>query len=696
MSPKNTSGGSGRRMMRELPLGDQGFAEIIDRDLLYADKTRYIYELLASPKRNYFLSRPRRFGKTLLIRTLKELFTGERRRFKGLWIDRSDYDFPRLPVVYLSLSMKSTANIEAVLINKLRRITDAHDLRITATPESSEYITDLVMALHNKYDSKVAVLIDEYDAPVTRNMDKPELARANADVLHAFFAELKNDDVSERVAFTLVTGITRYALTSMDSGPNHLNDLSLDPRYAGICGFTVDEFEPLFADRLEGTLASLKDSGGMPPSATLDDLRASILDWYDGYKWGGETRILNPYSMLNFFDQAAFGPYWPDSGRPGHLAALIKDRPLDFLEPKLESYLAADVKKTELANLQAVPVLFHSGYLTVDKIIPALGPSPAVDGAGDHKRLTFRLPNREVASSYHADCLQVILDLGSAEELKEKGVIFRKALLNRDGETIESELKNIFSAISFHQRPHNEAGFHAIVQTFLMGLNFKVLTEVPGFKGRLDLLVELSDREYVIIELRHLKGEDRLKEAAEDKLLEPLAIERLSNEALDQALMEAFLKKLPPDEKERLFSEKGVKDSPIRERYLDLAKRARKRFSASEIARVLANKARKELPDEAEKISREAARNFGLTDERIATKLTRAAQGALRDIVTRGYHGVIGHMAKSITDLGLAIFGYGDHVRVVFGPVPARTPSAPKNSLRTQKAPKKRTPGSSS
>jgi hypothetical protein len=154
----------------------------------------------------------------------------------------------------------------------------------------------------------------------------------------------------------------------MDSGPNHLNDISLDPNYAGICGFTLDEFDSLFADRLETTLTSLKKTGRTESTATISDLRAEIFHWYDGYNWTGETRVLNPYSILNFFKNNAFGDYWVQSGRPGHLTALIKARPLDFLEPRLESYLATEIRKSDLSQLEAGPVLFHSGYLTLDKI----------------------------------------------------------------------------------------------------------------------------------------------------------------------------------------------------------------------------------------------------------------------------------------------------------------------------------------
>ncbi|MDR1607348.1 MAG: AAA family ATPase, partial [Deltaproteobacteria bacterium] len=244
--------------MKELPLGNQSFAVIRYKDLFYVDKTEYIYNLLKSPENNYFLSRPRRFGKTLLLNTIKELFKGNRKPFEGLWIDSSDYAFPKHPVLYLSLSMQ--APTPEILWNsilfKLRKIAKREKLAIEGdTPDL--YFGSLIEALYEKAKAegeaeaekkakdkakakdetlsepkpepycdeyKVAILIDEYDAPVTRNMKNNAVAKANADILHDFFATLKEDDVASCIRFTFVTGITRYALTSMDSGPNHLND----------------------------------------------------------------------------------------------------------------------------------------------------------------------------------------------------------------------------------------------------------------------------------------------------------------------------------------------------------------------------------------------------------------------------------------------------------------------------------------
>ncbi|MDR2436976.1 MAG: AAA family ATPase [Endomicrobium sp.] len=305
--------------LKQFPLGNQSFDEIIDENLVYADKTKYIYDLLNSKEQSFFLSRPRRFGKSILLSTICELFTGNPERFKELWIGGSDYDFPKLPVIHLSMAVDSMSSeaLEKSILCKLKTFSKRNNLDVDGD-DTNEYFIRLIQAASKIYKSKVVVLIDEYDAPVNRRMNNLKLAQANADVLHDFFATLKEPQVSTCVRFTLVTGITRYALNSKDSYPNHLVDISLDPNYAGICCFTLDDFDSLFSDRLGYTFEELKKLGRINAFASIHDLKASINYWYDGYNWGGETRVLNPYTILFFFRNNAFTKYWIQSGQPRH------------------------------------------------------------------------------------------------------------------------------------------------------------------------------------------------------------------------------------------------------------------------------------------------------------------------------------------------------------------------------------------
>jgi hypothetical protein len=655
--------------IKTLPLGDQKFSDIIDDDLLYADKTKYIYDLIKSKKKNFFLSRPRRFGKTLLLRTLKELFTGDRGRFEDLWIGRSDYAFPKRPVIFLSMAQDSDSPeiLKSGILFKLRTI--AKDANLAVEGESlGTYFASLVQALHKSAESEVAVLIDEYDAPVTRNMRDVALAQANADVLHIFFATLKNDDVSSFIHFTLVTGITRYALTSMDSRPNHLNDISLKADYAGICGFTLEEFGPLFEDRMDATLAGLKVAGKIDPSADISDLRARIFKWYDGYNWGGPTRVLNPFSILHFFDGNSFDDYWIASGRPDHLTAMIRARPMDFLLPKLDSYTSAAVRKSDLTQLQPVPVLFHSGYLTLDKItlspvnVPETGETEPIDS------YSFRLPNFEVSSSYHRDCFKAVFGLESIDDLNAKGVRLRQAILSRDAGTVVEVLSGLISKISYLQRPDKEKDFHAIVQAALMAMGFKVRSEQPGFIGRLDLLLELPDKVRAITELKYCPSGKKPTKDEEDNLLANWAISGLAPELKALALAEAVKAKLPFEDINRIFSDAAVDLMDNSRQDAALASAALAVLTADEMKKALTAAARASLTDEETKnILLKAASRAAVPAERIDDLLSKAARKALSDMTGRGYRGIVEGDAERIIDLGLAIYGGDGRVKAIFG-----------------------------
>ncbi|MDR1578225.1 MAG: AAA family ATPase [Deltaproteobacteria bacterium] len=653
--------------LKELPLREQTFTEIREGNLLYADKTEYIYQLIKSSERNYFLSRPRRFSKTLLLHTLNELFSGNRERFKDLWISSSDYDFPKRPVIFLSLSFEASTPelLKKNLLFDLRAIAAKNNLTVDGNSPDI-YFGGLIEKLCEKAEAKVAILIDEYDAPVTRMMNEPKIATANAVALRDFFVTLKDLTVGPCVRFTFLTGVNRHSLICSDLLPNHLNDISRDPRYAGLCGFTLEEFERLFADRMTETLVKLKKSGQIAPSANQDDLRAKILDWVDGYNWGGETRILNPFSLLNFFEYAAFGNYWIKTGRPGHLTALIRERPLDFLtnDPRLNIELI----KTEFDKPQATSVPFHSGSLTLDN-----SPSNAFQTPKNHEhRLLsyyFRPPNYEVSSSYHSDCLQVILNLKSDAELKARGEELKTALKKQDAKTVEAILSSFFSAITCHQNPKNEKAFHSLTKSLLLGLGFKVHSELLGSEDRLALCLELSDQVFAVMEMKSCPIKIKLKPEENDQILARLAMDKLSTEEKNKTLADLARYKLARVESYFIISDGQDKNCSKDEINQLLIQAALKSLPQADIDQALAALAKKRLANDVIEIALlEGARASKLYEEPIEAILLKTSQEALNDLITRDYHGSLKPMAKEIIDLGLAIFGLGSRVKVTFGP----------------------------
>jgi hypothetical protein len=303
---------------------------MIEGNFLYADKTEYIFNLLDVDKFNCcFLSRPRRFGKTLLIKTIDALFQGERKLFEGLWIDGSDYKFEKYPVLNFNMAYyEISTSDDLISIIKRRLIKHAEKMKVELTSGYSfgemfgEMFGELLEGVYAKFDVGVVILVDESDAPMADHISDMELALANRDVLRGFFRCIKQNIDYIHLAF--VTGITRFAMTTLDSGSNNFVDISLLPEYAGICGFTPSELDTCFEDRLEVTLDSLKDDGGLPQGVGVDDLKAEILKWFDGYNWLGNERVINPYSILHFLRKKKFASYWISTGRPSHLSALVR------------------------------------------------------------------------------------------------------------------------------------------------------------------------------------------------------------------------------------------------------------------------------------------------------------------------------------------------------------------------------------
>ena len=656
--------------MKKLPLGDYTFSEIIKGGFLYADKTRYIYDLLDEGYKTYFLSRPRRFGKTLLLHTLDRLFAGDREEFENLWIHGSDYNFEKHPVVMLTLSMDSDSPeiFREGLISALAKIAGSYNLDIPEM-EPSEYFGELLAELHKATGKTAVVLIDEYDAPVTRNMGDLKLAQANAEILHNFLATLKDLSVAPSVFFTFVTGITRFALTT-ESGPNYLVDISMDPKYAGICGFTLDEFGPLFKDRMAPTLAALRAANLPSLPADADELKEIIFGWYDGYNWGGETRVLNPFSILNFFENNKFDDYWVQSGRPGHLTAMIEANPEAFLAPKLESYTSEELRKTELTGLQPAPVLFHSGYLTLDKVVKTLAVNPNTKKRQFVNTYSFRQPNFEVSHNYLNSLFSIIFEISSAEDLSKKAEELRKAVLARDAEKTAAFFQGYLSRVSCRQRPSGEKTFHAFVQMILISLGFKVFTEMPGDEGRLDLVFELPGDVYVIAELKYVpeKSKSKLTEAETDIALASAAEVELEPETVHKALAAAVLREFPSGDQRLsdIINRSGLTKSERNER---LAVEARRLLPKSRIDQILADLAKKILPKKIiEDTIKDMIAESAPSHEQIEIDLLDAANQAINQINRNDYNSIVGDMAKEIIDLGLAAYGHFKPVKAVFGP----------------------------
>ena len=456
---------------RKLPIGIQTFRELREDHCYYVDKTAYIRRLVNEGK-HYFLSRPRRFGKSLLIDTLKELFEGNEPLFKGLDIYEGWDWSVRHPVVRLSFgggNFKEPGYLHTNLMAQL----DAIERRAQVT---SEYATapgrfaHLLEALHEQTGQRVAVLIDEYDKPILDALDAPEVARANRDFLRGVYAVIKDSDA--HVKFTLLTGVSKFSKVSLFSGLNNLRDLTLSPRYSALCGYTDADLDAVFAPELPG----------------LD--REEIRHWYNGYNWLGEEKVYNPFDILLLFAERRFGAYWFETGTPTFLIETLVARRVGSLA--LDGMLGSDalLSAFDVDHIATEALLFQTGYLTIQS---------TEDRGG---RMYYRLgyPNREVRQSLNESLLNRLAD--NPSHGTEFGARLYDLLLTNDFAGLETLFKAFFAGIPYQWHTKNDLadyeGYYASVfYSCFASLGLDITVEDSSSHGRVDMAVVFNASVYL-------------------------------------------------------------------------------------------------------------------------------------------------------------------------------------------------------
>ncbi|MDR2351663.1 MAG: AAA family ATPase [Deltaproteobacteria bacterium] len=656
-------------VVKKIPLENETFSQIIDKSCLYADKTQYIYELLKSSANSCFFLRPRHFGKTLLLSTIEELLSGNRERFKGLWIDGSDYDFPKHPVISLKMpqSADSPKILRKYILGSLKKIADAYnvDLDLDLGRDSpSEYFCRLVQKLSDATNSEIAILIDDYDAPILSSLHNLELATEKADVLNYLLATLKGHDVSPYVSFTFVTGISRFALFTLESGPNHLVNISQDPEFSGLCGFTMEDFNLLFSDRLEYTLEELKKSGRMDPSSSINDLKAEINKWYGGYSFSGGTRVMNPYSVLCFFRNKIFDNYWAHSAPLAHLSSMIKEDILYVIEPGKSSYTDYDLNSSYLDRLDYAVELYNSGFLTIDK--ETRKPWDQYLPMGYQLYFSLEFPNYEVRSTYYSFIWNNILKLKTIDE-KTIGKELREAIIERNTDKSSRIFTDFFAIKAHSQGKAALMSFPIFVKFALLTLGFDVRREIPEREEESDLLIELEDKTYLIIMIRYVLVQKKLKKSEQNLLLAKLASDNLDATIIREYIVEAIKDKLSSYKISRLLRKSPEEPETKEERYKILYNLETKILTRNESNLARANAAR-ELLDKS--IIAEAFLKKSFESEPSITKLNKllksSSQEAIKDINTKKYQSIIGNDGSQFVTLGLSIYGYGNLVHAEF------------------------------
>ena len=456
---------------RRLPIGIQTFRKIREDNCYYIDKTAYIRRLLDEGT-HYFLSRPRSFGKSLFLDTLKEVFEGNEPLFEGLYIhDRWDWSI-HYPVLRLSFgrgNFKVPGYIETNLMAQL----DAVERR---TGVASDYATGaerfahMLEALHDQSGQPVSVLIDEYDKPILDALEVPEIARANRDFLHGLYAVIKDSDA--HVRFTFITGVSKFSKVSLFSGLNNLKDITLDARYSAICGYTDADLDTVFAPELPGLG------------------RDQIRDWYNGYSWLGDEKVYNPFDILLLFDKRKFGAYWFETGTPTFLIeTLFKRRVSSLALGEMEG--SDELLSTfDVDHIATEALLFQTGYLTI---------TDEFDFGGEP---VYQLgyPNREVRQSLNRSLLRYLVR-DSTRQMANSVQLYRLLEAN-DFAGLETLFHAFFASIPYEWYTNNDIadyeGYYASVfYSYFAALGLDITVEDSSSHGRLDMAVLFNNNVYL-------------------------------------------------------------------------------------------------------------------------------------------------------------------------------------------------------
>ena len=462
----------------KLPLGLQTFAEVRGSGCVYVDKTPFAIKL-ANEAKLYFLSRPRRFGKSLFLDTLRNLFEGKRELFQGLYAEQNWQWSVKYPVIKLDMSgtSGSLSALRSVLEGKLRRAAKRLGIELSNTDEPVKLFEQLIEEACDQYGRQVVLLIDEYDKPMIDNIDDPEMAKQMRDELRGFYSIIKAAD--EHLRFVMLTGVSKFAKVSIFSGLNNLKDISLNPQYGSICGYTDDDLNEVFSEHLLG----------------VD--REQLRHWYNGYNFLGKKLVYNPYDILNCIDERQssgewqFENHWFETGTPTFVVDLLaRDQlPATKLEPQLVTGREI-LDSCPIDQIETTTVLFQSGYLTIDSV-----------DRSDPYAVTYKLvcPNHSVRSALQNNLFKYYI----GSRINKHHNAMAQALRHADFDSVESELKRLFASIaSDNYRKNNIAHFEgyyaSVIYSFFVGMGLRVIAEDVANLGRIDLTIQVAEKTYVI------------------------------------------------------------------------------------------------------------------------------------------------------------------------------------------------------
>ncbi len=466
-------------IMKDITSSVYNFEDLIQGNFLYVDKTEYIWQLIRPAKEMYFLSRPRRFGKSLTISTLKAVFEGKKELFKGLAIYDKPYDWKPYPVIHLSFGDYNPINnsierLDAYLLDKIRSVAKSLNIDLPITQDASSAFGKLIDIA--SVQANVVVLVDEYDKPILDNILKPNIKDIQQ-CLKGFFSVLKDRNDKER--FLFVTGVSKFSHVSLFSDLNNLTDITMDARYAVMFGYTQDELEANFGDRISA-LAGEQD---------INAYKTKIKEWYNGYRFEEKAKtVYNPVSLAQFFENGGkFNNYWFATGTPSFLMELTKKTDFDF-----RSVIGGDsvpeiaFSAFEIDNIDPLTLLLQTGYVTIKGTEERFGQT----------WYFLDFPNREVAGAFSAYILNSYAGKTQTASVQFTAEI-ATALLNRDLKKLRKIMEVFFAGIPYTSHKKQESTFQTIFFSIFRLLGLYIEAESATNDGRIDAVVQTKDAIFI-------------------------------------------------------------------------------------------------------------------------------------------------------------------------------------------------------
>lgn len=480
------------------PLGIQTFREIINDNYAYVDKTEYVYKMVSNGC-YYFLSRPRRFGKSLLLSTLEEYFSGSKELFEGLVIYNFESKWDSFPVLHLDFSAgdyTQDGELEVKVDSFLSRIEERYSIPKTEYPIGIRF-ENIIQEIYRITNKQVVILIDEYDRPLMHNLNNPKRFEEIRNKLKAFFSVMmKSQD--RYIRFGFLTGVTRFGKVSVFSDLNNLTDISEHPEYSGICGITEKEMKNYFGESIN-TLAEYH-------KVSSEEMCKVLRKKYDGYHFFPHCEgVYNPYSLLNVFSSKQLDYFWFSSGTPTFLIKMLKkvNYPIGELEGVM---IDTDMMKQSIDDLEnsIIPVLYQSGYLTIKDSIPA------------DRLYILGFPNDEVAIGFTKNLSSVYLPQLRETSSYFNFIHFIQDVRYGDPESFLKRMQALFSDTSYELVSNREKHFQDLTYLLFKLLGFFVEVERRTSNGRVDVVVTTPDFIY-LFEMKYDKSAEEAMQQIEDK-----------------------------------------------------------------------------------------------------------------------------------------------------------------------------------